>query len=101
MYVDHYNLADTNQLEDVIPFPLALADFIALVDEEVELPIGTMQGSRFSRTITIQQDNIPENLESFQVLLSSTSPRVSVVPTLNTATVDILGDSKHNNIMRH
>ena len=56
-----------------------------------------MQGDQFSIPITILEDGLPENLETFQVLLSSTSPSVSVLPALNTATVEILGDSKHMN----
>lgn len=82
-------------------YPLAPADFTALVNEVVDLPIGTMLGSQFSRTITIESDNLPENGESFQVLLSSTSTAVSIDPALETATVNILGDSKHKEIMRH
>lgn len=69
---------------------------MALVNEVVALPIGTTLGSQFCTPITIQQDGLPENLESFQVLLSTTSPAVFVDPALNTATVNILGDSKQS-----
>ena len=61
-----------------------------------------MQGSRFFVPISIQQDSLPENSETFEVLLSSTSPEVTVNPSQDIAMVTILGDSKHNNnIMRH
>lgn len=77
---------------------IAPADFTALVNEPVALPIGTtlpVGATQFCTPITIIQDNIPENLEMFSVLLTSGTPGiVAVAPNLNTASVNILGDSE-------
>jgi hypothetical protein len=68
------------------------ADFTALVNQVVTLPVGTSTGVEFCTPIIIQQDGLPENLETFSVLLSANSPLVSVDSALNTAQVSITGD---------
>lgn len=75
---------------------LASADYTPLVNEAVNLPIGTALGSQFCTTINILPDGVPEILESFSVLLTSNSPFVTVNPATSSATVNILGDSKQS-----
>ena len=63
----------------------------------MNLPIGTSLGVQFCTNITILQDGVPENLESFTVQLTSGSPAfITVNPAANNATVNILGDCKAN-----
>ena len=78
---------------------VAPADFTALVNVQVSLPIGTNPNTApFCTPITIENDGIPENLETFSVLLSSGSPGIVVVdPTDASATVNIIGDSEQIN----
>ena len=64
------------------------------MDEVVDLPIGTNLGDQFCRNIIILQDGESENLESFTVLLMSSSPFVAINPDTSVATVNILGESK-------